>query len=66
MNDFSDEGSVGGHALRDPGAAPKSYPKGRVCRESDCGTRLSMYNPGAYCVEHEPKQAPRMRGRKVA
>ena len=44
----------------------KSFGKGRVCKEPDCETRLSMYNSGKFCYEHEPMTVPRTRGRKIA
>lgn len=44
----------------------RSFGKGRVCREAECTTRLSMYNSGAFCSEHEPMVVPRTRGRKIA
>lgn len=31
----------------------KTYPKGRVCAQPGCDTRLSMYNPEEYCALHE-------------
>ncbi len=44
----------------------KAFGRGRVCRDPQCPTRLSMYNSGKYCYEHEPKTAPRTRGKKIA
>ncbi|MGH9151675.1 MAG: hypothetical protein ACRD03_04635 [Acidimicrobiales bacterium] len=44
----------------------RSFGKGRVCKEPGCGTRLSMYNSGKFCYEHEPMAVPRTRGRKIA
>jgi hypothetical protein len=44
----------------------RTFGKGRVCRESGCGTRLSMYNKGKFCYQHEPMAVPRTRGRKIA
>ncbi|MBW3610420.1 MAG: hypothetical protein M3N37_09300 [Actinomycetota bacterium] len=40
--------------------------EGRVCREEDCHTRLSIYNDGPFCSVHEPMSTPRTRGRKIA
>lgn len=44
----------------------KSFGRGRVCKDPDCETRLSMYNSGKFCYEHEPMTVPRTRGRKIA
>lgn len=44
----------------------RSFGNGRVCRDPECDTRLSMYNSGAYCYEHEPMAVPRTRGKKIA
>ncbi|MFP5377562.1 MAG: hypothetical protein ACLGIO_12385 [Acidimicrobiia bacterium] len=44
----------------------RSFGKGRVCKEPGCETRLSMYNSGKFCYEHEPMAVPRTRGRKIA
>ena len=43
----------------------RSFGTGRVCKEPGCATRLSMYNKGKFCYQHEPKAAPRTRGRKI-
>ncbi len=39
--------------LEDPRAKTATYGGGRVCAEHDCETRLSMYNPSAYCALHD-------------
>jgi hypothetical protein len=39
---------------------------GRVCREADCGTKLSVYNDGNFCSLHAPMVVPRTRGKKLA
>ncbi len=38
---------------------------GRVCRESDCPTLLSVYNDGFFCSLHAPMVVPRTRGKKL-
>ncbi len=43
----------------------RSFGSGRVCREAGCETRLSMYNSGKFCYEHEPMTVPRTRGKKI-
>ncbi|GAC1531362.1 MAG: hypothetical protein NVS3B12_07270 [Acidimicrobiales bacterium] len=44
----------------------KVFGDNRTCPEEGCNTRLSRYNPGRYCVLHEPMAVPRTRGKKVA
>jgi hypothetical protein len=46
------------------GRPARTFDKGRVCKEPDCGTALSIYNKGKYCYLHEPLMVPRTRGRK--
>ncbi|MGI9603799.1 MAG: hypothetical protein ACR2QE_18085 [Acidimicrobiales bacterium] len=38
---------------------------GRVCLESDCQTRLSIYNDLEFCSLHAPMVVPRMRGKVI-
>ena len=38
---------------------------GRICKDPDCGTRLSIYNDGAHCALHAPMVVPRTRGKKL-
>jgi hypothetical protein len=42
------------------------FGKDRTCREPGCTTKLSMYNNGKYCYQHEPMAVPRTRGKKIA
>jgi hypothetical protein len=44
----------------------RSFGSGRVCREPGCTTRLSIYNNGKFCYQHEPMIVPRTRGKKIA
>ena len=44
----------------------KAFAQNRICREPDCGTRLSIYNNGKFCSLHQPMVVPRTRGRKIA
>ena len=44
----------------------RSFGGGRVCKEQGCETKLSMYNSGKYCYQHEPMSVPRTRGKKIA
>ncbi|MDH4169041.1 MAG: hypothetical protein OEW42_05565 [Acidimicrobiia bacterium] len=36
---------------------------GRICGESGCATRLSIYNDLDFCALHAPMVVPRMRGK---
>ena len=58
--------SIGGWNLDGRGPSSKLYKRGRQCGEAGCGTVLSIYNPGRYCSEHEPKKSPRLVGRKAS
>ena len=60
------ERSVAGTPFGGSERPSRSFGKGRVCREPGCGTRLSMYNSGKYCYEHQPMVVPRTRGKKIA
>lgn len=60
------EGSIGGSAFTGIGKPARTFPRGRVCAEDGCGTRLSIYNDGRFCSQHAPQAVPRMRGRKIA
>jgi hypothetical protein len=44
----------------------RSFGKDRTCNEAGCETRLSIYNRGKFCYQHEPMAVPRTRGRKIA
>ena len=44
----------------------KSFGRDRTCRQPGCNTKLSIYNNGKYCFQHEPIAVPRTRGRKIA
>ncbi len=44
----------------------RTFGRNRVCREPGCDTKLSIYNDGKYCYQHEPMAVPRTRGRKIA
>jgi hypothetical protein len=60
------ERSLGGYALAGGERPSKSFGRGRTCRHPGCNTRLSIYNNGKYCFQHEPMSVPRTRGRKIA
>jgi hypothetical protein len=62
MSDRSVQGTPFGGSDR----PSRSFGKGRVCNESGCETRLSMYNQGKFCSAHEPMSVPRTRGKKIA
>ena len=38
----------------------------RLCSHPGCITKLSIYNNGKYCYQHEPMTVPRTRGKKIA
>ncbi len=40
--------------------------EGRVCAESGCETRLSVYNPGRHCWQHADITFPNYRGKRLA
>lgn len=60
------EGSIGGSAFTGTGRPSRTFPRGRVCDHDECQTRLSIYNEGRYCSQHQPQVTPRMRGKKIA
>ncbi|MEA2522477.1 MAG: hypothetical protein QOI81_2123 [Actinomycetota bacterium] len=46
--------SIAGRAIwQAAGSRPRTFPVGRVCREKDCTTVLSIYNRREQCAEHE-------------
>ena len=60
------ERSLGGHMLSGGERPSKAFGEDRVCRQAGCNTKLSMYNNGKYCFQHEPMAVPRTRGKKIA
>lgn len=58
--------SVGAHPMSGNDVPSRKFRSGRVCRHPDCKTRLSIYNDGSYCYQHEPMTVPRVRGKKIA
>ena len=60
------ERAVQGHPIAGNERPSKAFGRGRTCREPGCETRLSMYNNGKYCYQHEPMSVPRTRGKKIA
>ncbi|ACU54821.1 hypothetical protein Afer_1916 [Acidimicrobium ferrooxidans DSM 10331] len=48
------------------GHAPRTYQRGRVCKEPGCTTTLSIYNKSKYCYAHQPIGASRTRGQRKA
>jgi hypothetical protein len=56
----------GGSSLSGNDRPSKSYRAGRICREPECGTILSIYNDSSYCSRHQPMWVPRIRGKKSA
>ena len=60
------ERSLGGHTLSGSERPSKAFGRDRTCRHPGCPTKLSMYNNGKYCFQHEPMAVPRTRGKKIA
>jgi hypothetical protein len=60
------ERSLGGQMLSGGERPSRSFGRNRVCRQVGCTTKLSMYNNGKYCFQHEPMAVPRTRGKKIA
>ncbi|MGH9120500.1 MAG: hypothetical protein ACRDYC_00910 [Acidimicrobiales bacterium] len=60
------ETTLGGRTLSGSERPSKSFERGRVCRNPGCSTKLSIYNNGKYCYQHEPMAVPRTRGKKIA
>lgn len=65
MSNMSDR-SVQGFAFTGSDRPSRSFGKDRVCGEEGCDTKLSRYNPGKFCYQHEPMAVPRTRGKKIA
>ena len=59
------ESPPAGLATGEEGTSVRARP-GRICREEECQTRLSIYNDGPFCSVHAPMVTPRTRGRKIA
>ena len=60
------EHAIGARPLSGTDRPSRHFSSDRVCREPNCGTRLSIYNNGRFCSMHEPMAVPRTRGRKIA
>lgn len=60
------EGSVAGTPFTGGGRPSRSFARGRVCKDPDCKTILSMYNDSKFCAQHAPLTVPRTRGKKIA
>ncbi|HUY63796.1 MAG TPA: hypothetical protein VMV14_04700 [Acidimicrobiales bacterium] len=60
------DGSIGASAFTGHGRPSRVFPRGRTCDQDGCQTKLSIYNDGHYCYQHEPQATPRMRGKKIA
>lgn len=52
-------------SLDDRDRPPRRFATGRLCAESSCGTRLSVYNDSEYCSLHRLGVKPRIRGKNV-
>ena len=60
------DASIGARPISGNDRPSKRFSTGRVCREPECATVLSIYNDGKFCYRHEPMTVPRVRGRKIA
>lgn len=54
-----------GKSIKGVSRASRAYSQGRICADSECDTKLSMYNKREYCHVHAPVKFPRVRGRIV-
>ena len=45
-------------SLDDHDRPPRRFATGRLCAESSCGTRLSIYNDSEYCSLHHQGVKP--------
>lgn len=61
-----EERALSGDRIIGASTQSRTYPRGRICAEDDCTTRLSIYNDGEYCSLHHRAITPRIRGRKIA
>ncbi len=57
------EPEILGYKVGPRGRAPRRFPTGRICVETDCSTKLSMYNRKNTCFRHSPIRFPRTRTR---
>ncbi len=46
--------AIGGWKIEHFTAHLRVFPKGRICRDLDCTTYLSIYNESCFCTRHEP------------
>lgn len=44
----------------------ETYPPNRTCKETNCDTRLSQYNPDPYCYTHRKPKPLRISGRTTS
>lgn len=61
-----EERALSGDRIIGASTQSRTFPRGRICAEDDCTTRLSIYNEGEYCSLHHRAVTPRIRGRKIA
>lgn len=53
-----------GATVRTLPKANRTYSSGRVCAESGCETKLSVYNKWQFCWQHEPVHTYVPRGKR--
>ena len=56
---------VAARSFHDSGRAPRTFPRGRLCADYRCNTRLSVYNDSEYCALHGHQVTPRLRGKAI-
>lgn len=61
-----EERALSGDRIIGASTQSRQFPRGRICAEDDCTTRLSIYNESEYCSLHHRAVTPRIRGRKIA
>ena len=57
--------NVKGHRPGNDPPPSKIERVGRICRETECDTRLSIYNKSGFCWQHQPLIFPNYRGRAL-
>ena len=60
-----DERAIVGMRITSVEGGVRRWKKGRVCRDDDCSTKLSVYNDSTWCSLHAPMIVPRTRGKKL-
>jgi hypothetical protein len=59
------EATIGAEMPTATATRPREFSSGRLCRRPGCGTRLSIYNEGAFCSLHTKRPGTSKRNRIV-